>query len=606
MLHIHRAERADGLVEMLGTVLSTPLEDPMDPEVIAVPTRGIERWLTQRLSGRLGASPGRSDGVCANVEFPFPATLVGRAAATAAGVDSRMDPWLPERAVWPLLAIVDQCLAESWLAPLATHLSGTGPEPDPARSARRFPILRHVADLFERYGVHRPEMLQSWARKKSTDGLGRPLPEDARWQAELWRRLRERIDTPSPAERLETACSRLRADPSVVDLPPRFSLFGLTRLPPIHLQILEALADGRQVHLFLLHPSPVLWDRLAREAQSGPAGDAIAGIPRHPLLASWGRDSREMQLVLLAGRGEVPGEHHPLRERQDTLLHRIQADIHHDRQPPGEALPGDQDARMILESEDRSIQVHACHGRARQVEVLRDAILQLLADDPGLEPRDIVVMCPDVEAFAPLVQATFGAREIDLDDVHAATHEPSAPAGTGREHPPADLRVRLADRSLRQTNPVLGVVSQLLDLVATRLTAPQVLDLAGREPVRRRFGFTDDDLARIEEWVAATGIRWGLDGPHRAPYGLEALDANTWRAGLDRVLLGVAMSEDDNRLFGGVLPYDDVESGAVDLAGRFAEFVDRLQRSVVSLAGPLPLSGWVVEIAATAEALTST
>ena len=50
MLHVHRAERADGLVGALAALLSEPLGDPFAPEVIAVPTRGMERWLTQRLS----------------------------------------------------------------------------------------------------------------------------------------------------------------------------------------------------------------------------------------------------------------------------------------------------------------------------------------------------------------------------------------------------------------------------------------------------------------------------------------------------------------------------------------------------------------------------
>ncbi len=134
--------------------------------------------------------------------------------------------------------------------------------------------------------------------------------------------------------------------------------------------------------------------------------------------------------------------------------------------------------------------------------MLHDAILHLLADDPTLEPRDVIVMCPDIETFAPLIQATFGAAEDE---------RPGAP----------DLRVRLADRSIRQTNPVLGVVARLLELADERLTASQVLDLADREPVRRRFGFDDDDLARAEEWVRASGVRWGLDAAHRAPFKLD-------------------------------------------------------------------------------------
>src|SRR3954468_9988323 len=144
MLHIHRAERADGLVEALGGLLADPLPDPFAPDVISVPTRGMERWLTQRMSARLGASPGRSDGVCANVDFPFPHRLVGDAIATASGVDTDADPWLPQRAVWPLLEVVGACLEEPWLRSLRIHL---GPAGDSNRRARRFATLRHLAEL---------------------------------------------------------------------------------------------------------------------------------------------------------------------------------------------------------------------------------------------------------------------------------------------------------------------------------------------------------------------------------------------------------------------------------------------------------------------------
>ena len=268
-----------------------------------------------------------------------------------------------------------------------------------------------------------------------------------------------------------------------------------------------------------------------------------------------------------------------------------------DRSPPGAPLPGRPDERLALEPTDRSVQVHACHGRARQVEVLRDAILHLLAEDPTLEPRDVIVMCPDIETFAPLIQATFGAGEVSDDDDELE----ALPADLR----PPDLRVRLADRSLRQTNPVLGVVGRLLELAEQRLTASQVLDLADREPVRRRFRLDDDDLARLEDWVAASGIRWGLDAAHRAPFKLDRLPAGTWRAGLDRVLLGVAMTEDDQPLFEGVLPLDDVESGAIDLAGRLAELVDRLQATLAAMSAPKSVTAWAAAIATAADALTA-
>jgi exodeoxyribonuclease V gamma subunit len=575
MLHIHRSERADGLVDALRALLADPLPDPFAAEVVAVPTRGMERWLTQRMSAGLGASPGRLDGVCANVEFPFPRRLVGDAVAAACGIDPATDPWLPERSVWPLLEIVDECLPEPWLHSLAEHLSGT--------ADRRLESVRHLADLFDRYELHRPELVRAWAAGDDSGIAG-----DAAWQAELWRRLRDRIPETGPAERLELACARLREDPSLVDLPRRVSVFGLTRLPAGHLQVMRALAAGRDVHVFALHPSPALWEKVAAvpDRTVRRRADPTATVAANRLLASWGHDVRELQLVL-AGAGEHVDHHHPVEHRAGTLLARLQAGVREDRAP----------APHELDADDHSVQVHSCHGRARQVEVLRDAILHLLDDDPTLEPRDVIVMCPDIETFAPLIQASFGAGEVsEADDELDAL-----PAGIR----PPDLRVRLADRSLRQTNPILAVVARLIELASERLTASQVLDLADREPVRRRFGFDDDDLARMEEWIRASGIRWGLDAEHRAPFKLEALPTGTWRAGLDRLLVGVTMTEDEQRLFERVLPLDDVESGAIDLAGRFAELLDRLHAALDALGTRQPISSWASVIAEAADALTA-
>src|SRR5919202_1990903 len=145
MLHVHRAERADGLVDALSGLLARPPQDPFAREVVSVPTRGMERWLAQRMSHVLGTEPGRGDGVCANVDFPSPRRLVGDAVATASGIDPDTDPWLPERAVWPLLDVVDAALGEPWLAELARHLGRDDAPGDPSRRARRFSTVRHVA-----------------------------------------------------------------------------------------------------------------------------------------------------------------------------------------------------------------------------------------------------------------------------------------------------------------------------------------------------------------------------------------------------------------------------------------------------------------------------
>ena len=161
VLVIHRAERADRLVDALGALLAEPPDDPFAPDVIAVPTRGMERWLTQRLSSLLGARSDRADGICANVDFPSPRRLAQDAVAAASGIDAETDPWLADRIVWPLLAVVEDALDEPWLRVLAAHLGHGSTDP---RGARRLSSVRHIAELFDRYAEQRPAMLQAWAR----------------------------------------------------------------------------------------------------------------------------------------------------------------------------------------------------------------------------------------------------------------------------------------------------------------------------------------------------------------------------------------------------------------------------------------------------------
>lgn len=621
VLHIHRAARADALADALAALLRAAPADPFAADVVSVPTRGMERWLTQSLSATLGASPAGTDGVCANVLFPPPHRLLADCVAAASGIDPEHDPWLPERAVWPLLEVVDRHLGDPWLAGLAVYLGGDSG--DEIRRSRRLTVVRHLGALFDRYALHRPVMLERWAGGDDLDAAGEPLPAGAAWQAELWRRLRARIPVADPAQRRAAACERLARDPAIVDLPPRLSLFGLTRLAAGHLRILRALAAEREVHLFLLHPSPALWAAVAARTQTAGAvqrraADHTADAASNRLLGSWGRDVREMQLVLGPCENTAGYEHGPAHAGDDhdsgsggaapTLLQRIQDDIRADRPAPGRPLDTGPDSRAPLEAADISLQIHSCHGRVRQVEVVRDAILHALADDETLEPRDVIVMCPDIETFAPLIQATFGAGETASGDDDASPDRPAPIEGRAQADRPApiDLRVRLADRSLRQTNPLLGVVSLLLELVPGRLTASDVLDLADREPVRRRFAFDDDDLARVRDWTLQAGIRWGLDAAHRAPFKLDVLDAGTWRQGLDRLLLGVTMTEEGQRLFERTLPLDDVDSRSIDLAGRFAELIDRLGDAVDALSVGQPLSAWSEAIADSADALAAT
>ena len=540
-LFVHRGRSTDVLADGLAELLADPLEDPFAEEVVAVPTRGVERWLAQRLSHRLGAEAG-DDGVCAGVRFLSPHSLV----AMVLGVE-RDDPWHPDQLAWPLLRVIDSHLGEPWAATLATHLGHglTGVERE-LRSGRRYAVARRLAGLFSDYAAQRPTMLADWRDGGSSDGHGGQVDADLAWQPELWRRLVDDVGGETPDERAARVVQTLREQgagalgplgsgrQAGLELPGRLSLFGHTRIARAEVEVVAALGEHLDVHLWLPQASPTAWDRLAPLAAAGPVPreeDTSALQVEHPLLASLGRDARELQRTLataggqedVVDRGTPPGLSGP-----HTFLHLLQADLAADHVPD----EAERAARQVPAG-DRSVQVHAAHGQSRQVEVLRDVLARLLEDDPTLEPRDVLVMCPDIDAYAPLVHAGFGLGEVVRD------HE---------THPAHGLRVRLADRAPVQTNPLLGLATRLLELAGGRVTA-------------------------------------GYQLPH--------LTQNTWQVALDRLLVGASVDGEETVHLGQTLALDDLDSGDLDLAGRLAELVDRLAHTLRGLRDADTVDQWV-------------
>ena len=172
-LQIHRSDRADALVRGLGELLADVPADPFTPEVVAVPSKGVERWITQTLSASLGTGAG--DGICANVAFPSPARVVAEALTAGTGVDPRDDLWAEHRLTWVLLDVVERCGTEEWCATLGRHLGLLDGRPD---QGRRVATAQKLAALFSGYSAQRPAMLRDWAAGRDTDGHGRPLDDD--------------------------------------------------------------------------------------------------------------------------------------------------------------------------------------------------------------------------------------------------------------------------------------------------------------------------------------------------------------------------------------------------------------------------------------------
>src|ERR1700754_650793 len=288
-LHLHRAERTDLLADALGALLSTPLPDPFAEELVIVPAKGVERWLSQRLSHILGRGDGQ-DGVCAGISFRNPHSLIAEITGTTDD-----DPWSPDAMVWPLLEVIDASCKDSWCKTLATHLGHfeAGEERE-LRQGRRYAVARRLAGLFASYARQRPQLLIDWENDVAGD-----IASDLQWQPPLWRALLDTVDADASNIRHAKTLATLQESPT--DLPERLSLFGHTRLPSTEVEVLQALATHHDLHLWLPHPSDDLWSSLRGvHGQVARRDDTSHREVAHPLLAPLGRALRELQRSLPA------------------------------------------------------------------------------------------------------------------------------------------------------------------------------------------------------------------------------------------------------------------------------------------------------------------
>ncbi len=574
MVHLYSADRAEPLAERLAEVLLDDPGDPMEPVWLAVPTAGMRRWLHLELAKYLGASDGAAgDGIAANFIPALPGALLD-AVVTAGGETGEEDPWQVDRLVWSLLEVAEARKEDDLLDEFLRLPPG----------GSRFSRARRVADLFDRYHQHRPDMIRSWAGPgDDLDGAGAPLDEGAAWQARLWRAVRDRISQPSPPERFDILMTRLATGRLALDLPDRLLFFGFTALPGgAFTELLEAVGRRRHVDVFLLRTADfAIGPMLARLPPAGAgrswlrSADTTDQLVHHPLLRSWGRSAREGALLLAeACRTGLPAPEvvaDPV-PPPPSLLGRLQQTLRSDGS----------EADCRSDPDDRSVQFHACFGPVRQVQVARDALLHVLAEDEGVTEEDILVLCPRLERFAPLVESVFGGCAVDRDtDV-----VPDRPS----------LRFRIADQSIRSVNPVLGAATQLIDLASSRFTWSAVLEFLGAEPVRYRFGFDDDALRTIATWVESTNVRWGIDGSHRAGFGVSAdIVGFSWESALERLITGATITGGSLGLALGEVAPSAVEGGDVDTLGRLAEAV----MTIVDLARQVDQSKSVVEWMAT-------
>jgi exodeoxyribonuclease V gamma subunit len=546
MLNLYQSNMLEALARLYLAVRE-PSRDPLVPETLLVPSQGMQRWLAFELA--------RQQGIAANLDFQLPSSFMWQLIRRAFPELPLRSPLDCEPLAWRVMRELPQ-LAQS--ASLQRHWAA-------ADSRGRFELAARVADVFDQYLVYRPDWILAWEQGRLL-GLG----PDEEWQAALWRAMAGR-GTPHRARLLREFAERLGAG-AVRGLPERLTLFGVSSLPPAIWDLLKLLGERHEVDVFLLNPSREFWGQLRR----GDGEDS-----GHPLLAALGQQGRDfIATVVASGAHEPVGGQAFVQPAEESLLGALQADLLQQRlRAPGE--------RVVLREDDRSVQVHACHNALREMEVLHDQLLMLFREDPSLQPDEVLVMCSDIERYAPLADAVFGTRA-----------------------DPAAIPYTIADRRLEAEEPLLRYFESLLALPGSRFEAERVLALLEEPALRARFELEVADLPLLRRWCEELHLRWGRDGADRRARGLPEDAPLTWRDGLARLLAGFALpgalAPTADRRFAGRVPADLVLSVShAQVMARLVAFVETLLHWEQRLSAPRTLSAWADTLDALVEAFFS-
>jgi exodeoxyribonuclease V gamma subunit len=576
---------------------------PLENEIVLAQSNGVAQWLKLTLAADAGC------GIAAALQIDLPARFLWRAyrAALGAATIPAQSPLDKSPLTWRLMRLLPALLSDARFSPLRRFLA------DDSDLKKRFQLAGRLADLFDQYQVYRADWLNDWATGqdglRGHNGEWRPLDEATCWQPELWRALLADVgaghlaqsragvhqrfleclsaSSPENAERpgKNGRPTRCRRPPG---LGRRVTVFGISSLPVQTLEALAALADFCQVILCAHNPCRHYWGDIvegrellrhayrrqkSREtASSVPMMDADAQhVATHPLLAAWGRQGRDY--IHLLDRYDDPERYRAEFERIDlfspapetTLLGQLQNDILELRAPEeSRAL------RPPVAPDDHSLCFHIAHSAQREVEILHDQLLAAFDADPDLRPRDVIVMMPDIDAYAPHIEAVFG------------------------QFAAADIRhipYTLADRGARGKAPLVIALERLLDLPESRFGMSEIFDLLSVAPFAARFGLTEHDLPLLRRWLEDAGVRWGLDENQRAAFGANVDGArNTWRFGISRLLLGYAVG--NTGAYADIEPCDEIGGLEAALLGPLIRLIDTLERTRAEMTRAAPPSIW--------------
>ncbi len=544
MLHIYHSNSLYQLSNELLQQMSDHSLPALQSETILVQNPGMKRWLQQRIS--------QQSGIAANIEFPLPSRFIWDIFMSQFDDVQSLSAFDGEVLRWFLLDVLREHADDAELSLLKPWLESD------QQGLAAFQLAEKLAALFDQYLVYRPAMVARWEQGQTSQRMN----ED--WQAYLWRLLIERNRQPHRAELIRRLIERLQSGRAEINrLPQRVFVFAISAMSPQYLNVLAALGQHVEIHLFNHNPCAHYWGDIESRKEQLRRGDTPFEI--NELLASLGKQGRDY-IDQIYGLGFDYREYDAFVDIQgSSLLASIQRDILH--------LTASADNTPV--APDQSIQIVSCYSELRELQVLHDRLLDMLKQDDSLQAYDIVVMCPDINQQAALIEAVFGQK-------------------------PAHRRIpfSISDHNSALNAPLLQAILDWIRLPNSRLAVSELLGWLELPALQRASELDAEALQNIRFWIKSSHIHWAADSEHKQRLGFAASTLNTWQHGINRLLTAYIMN-DQVTLFGDQLASEIIPSNADVIAlGHLQRLLDNLQYWAQRLSRPMTLAQWHEQISA--------
>lgn len=567
----HLSLLKDKLIEILQ---QQPTPSPFAQETVLVQSLGMAQWLQMQIA--------ESVGVCGGIQFPYPTRFVWDQYRTLFPELPKENLFAQHKMVWHLMRLLPEWISHTDFAPLQRYLHEAEP-------LKYYQLALKIADLFDQYLVYRPHWLVHWEKGelqavKAELKFAKPADEsdiqaNLRWQSTLWNVLMADIRHTSDEQTFYTshrAYLQKRyfdkldqlSEAEKVRLPSRIFVFGISSLPVSQLATLAKLSEHAEVHLFFGNPCMEFWgdnreeavlEKMVLNAQISPEEFAeLFSQQGNPLLAGWGKQGREFLNLLTALQPNEQDLYHHF-EQENSQLACLKRTILGD-------LPR---GIMAQTAYDGSIQFHSCHSMMREVEVLHNQLLHFFEQDPTLSPKDIIVMSPDIDHYAPYIQAVF-SREPKQD--------------------PRAIPFALSDQKISQISPIIASFLHFFRLKESTFSAEEVLTLLEVEAIREKFQLNQTALSNLRHWINDVGIRAGshIDEPQWQNF-------NSWENGLNRLLQGSSLKS-EHGLWQGTIAFDESYGLAAEQIGHLAEFWQELTAWHHFISQPQRPDAWQIQL----------